>query len=195
MKKTSRLCYTGMAHVVFAQGRQVSCLPAFAIAPAIILVYYVCPKDYYQCISSMIVFMMANNCKMYMSLIDLRNRKKIRAPCHYTESERKILEPFKEIYRSESNRDVRKQIWRSNILAGMFNYWTNNGTVGMREEEFDKRVTVSVAGCHVALTVNYDIPGTGKVGCKQLATLLDGEGRERYHEDHLYRCPMEGQER
>ena len=90
---------------------------------------------------------------MLLSLIDLRNRKKPRAPCQYTETERNLLEPFKETYRSESNQKVRKQIWRSKILTTMFNHWTKKGKIGISEEEFDKRVMVSVAAFCVALFI------------------------------------------
>lgn len=142
-----------MAHALFAQDHQISCLPDFAIAPAIWDMCCFCPKDDYQCIILLVVSVISSNFKMFLTNIDVWKRKKTRAPCQYTEQERQLLEPFREIYRSESNRDVRKHIWRSKILTAMFNHWTDNARIQISEEEFHRRVAVSFAAAHVMMII------------------------------------------
>jgi len=64
-------------------------------------------------------------------------QKKPRKDCKYNAQERKAIEPFKHIYQSQTTRDGRLLILRSQILPAMFNYWVS---VGNDTEDHDSRM-------------------------------------------------------
>jgi hypothetical protein len=102
--------------------------------------------------------------KMLLSTVDIRKCRKPRGPCQYTVEERKLLEPFKESYRSKSDKKARKHIWTSDILPVMFNYWSDNGRNEISQEDFDMRIRVSIASLHVIILIDCAL-GTGKMDC------------------------------
>ena len=65
----------------------------------------------------------------------------------YTVAERKILEPFKEAFRSEESKAGRLEILKSEILPAIFNYWASIEPDPMEEEESRRRAKVSYQAC------------------------------------------------
>jgi hypothetical protein len=87
-------------------------------------------------------------------------RRKARKDCKYTAEERKVIDLYKEEFRSETTKAGRVLILRSKILPAIFNYWVQNGTPPKDEDDSRQcaRVTFHII-CKYALinlTCNAD---------------------------------------
>lgn len=74
------------------------------------------------------------------------NPAKIRKPrrdCIYSAAERAVLRPYRDIYRAQTTKEKRAEIFSSKILPDMFNFWSERGEEVGTEEESKARVLVS----------------------------------------------------
>jgi hypothetical protein len=62
--------------------------------------------------------------------------------CTYTLEERKVINPYKMDYRSQTTSALRKQIFRTKILPTIFNYWRDNGRSPENDEVSAGRIKV-----------------------------------------------------
>jgi len=69
-------------------------------------------------------------------------RRKPRKDCKYDAKERKAIEEFKEIYQSQTTRNGRLVVLKSQILPAMFNYWASIGKAPSDKEEHVNRAQV-----------------------------------------------------
>jgi hypothetical protein len=60
----------------------------------------------------------------------------------YTVEEQKIIEPFKDAFRSQESKAARLQILKTDILPAMFNYWASIEMAPMNPEESCTRAKV-----------------------------------------------------
>jgi hypothetical protein len=77
-----------------------------------------------------------------MSTSNARKIRKARQACHYTAEEREVFNKYKEEYRSQTTKEQRGHILKTQILPDLFNYWTNDGAVPLSDAEACKRVKV-----------------------------------------------------
>ena len=75
------------------------------------------------------------------------NPAKIRKPrrdCVYSAAERAVIRPYRDIYRAQTTKEKRAEIFTSKILPDMFNYWNERGEEVATEEESKAQVLVGV---------------------------------------------------
>ena len=70
-------------------------------------------------------------------------------PCTYTASERAVLQPFCKKYKTETNKDARLRMMRTEILPALFYYWVQRGDRPQTPEESTKLVQVEGSHCHL----------------------------------------------
>jgi hypothetical protein len=70
------------------------------------------------------------------------NRRQVRKDSKYSTEERKVIEPYKDAFRSEQTVAGRLQILRNDILPAMFNYWQIIGKAPENEDESRQRAKV-----------------------------------------------------
>jgi hypothetical protein len=70
--------------------------------------------------------------------------RKPRKDSKYSAEERKIIEPYKDAFRSERTVGGRLQILRNNILPAMFNYWERIGNSPKDQDESRLRAKVKI---------------------------------------------------
>jgi hypothetical protein len=75
------------------------------------------------------------------------NPAKIRKPrrdCIYSAAEQAVMRPYRDIYQAQTTKEKRAEIFSSQILPDMFNYWSERGEEVVTEEESKARVLVGV---------------------------------------------------
>jgi hypothetical protein len=83
-------------------------------------------------------------------------KRQYRKESRYTIEERKIIEPYKDAFRSQESKASRLQILKCDILPAIFNYWVSIERAPMDEEESRIRAKVmyqAFQGCiinHIA---------------------------------------------
>jgi hypothetical protein len=72
--------------------------------------------------------------------------RKIRKDCRYNAEERKAIDLFKHTYQSQTTRDGRLVVLKSQILPAMFNHWVSVGRdpQDQAERETQARVCVGI---------------------------------------------------
>jgi hypothetical protein len=74
-------------------------------------------------------------------------RRQYRKGSRYTVEERKIIEPYKDAFRSQQSKAGRLQILKCDILPAIFNYWVSIERAPMDEEESRLRAKVNYQTC------------------------------------------------
>lgn len=70
--------------------------------------------------------------------------RKSRKDSKYNAEERKAIDPFKETYRSQTTRDGRLMVLKTQILPAMFNYWSKAGEQLRNKEDEVSRARVNI---------------------------------------------------
>jgi hypothetical protein len=68
--------------------------------------------------------------------------RKPRKDCFYSLEERKILDAFKDEYRTKTTTEQRGEMFRSRILTAMWTYWAEGGPGSVPSEELTERSQV-----------------------------------------------------
>jgi hypothetical protein len=71
-----------------------------------------------------------------------QGHRQYRKGSRYTGEERKIIEPYKDAFRSQESKAARLQILKTDILPAMFNYWASIEMTPMDAEESCTRAKV-----------------------------------------------------
>ena len=79
------------------------------------------------------------------------------------------MRPYRDIYRAQTTKEKRAEIFISKILPDMFNYWTERGEEVGTEEESKARVLVGVDFSSTKLCFDH-LEEFGPLGTKQLET-------------------------
>lgn len=132
--KISRLQNTCAMHVLGFCDHQISCLAIFVIVPPAMYMCHHMGPDSYQ-ITALIM----------LPVVLFEAAKRPRSGCQYSVQERAVISCFKTEYRAAQNKDERKQIFRSNILPAIFNYWTDNGKISVSYEIKKERIAASIS--------------------------------------------------
>ena len=74
-------------------------------------------------------------------------KRQYRKESKYTVEERKIIDPYKDAFRSQESKAGRLQILKCDILPAIFNYWVSIGRAPMDEEESCIRAKVNYEAC------------------------------------------------
>ena len=87
----------------------------------------------------------------------------------YTVEERKIIEPYKDAFRSQESKAGRLQILKCDILPAIFNYWVSIERAPMDEEESRMHAKVNYQTCEEGTVLLITSPGTNNLAFQQLA--------------------------
>jgi len=73
----------------------------------------------------------------------VEKQRRTRRDCKYNAAERRVLEPFKIEFRTQTTVHGRLQVLRAKILPAMFNYWWSIGQKARTEDESRQWTKVS----------------------------------------------------
>ena len=88
----------------------------------------------------LVTFFLSQSYHVHMATQEAQ--KKPRKDCKYNTQERKVIEPFKKDYQSQTTRDGRLLMLKTQILPAMFNYWVSVGKDPQDQDGREQRARV-----------------------------------------------------
>ena len=100
--------------------------------------------------------------------VNTKKDRKPRKDCIYSQAEMLVLRTYKDRYQAQTTREKCMEYVQHYILPGMFNYWTDNKTILISENEIQERTTVSLSQLHSTFTTQLICVGSVQMALEQL---------------------------